>query len=675
VSLLIGIDVGGTFTDVVALDARSGAVSVTKVPSTPHNQALGFMKGLAKLKVPLADVERLMHGTTVATNAVLEGKGARVGMLVTTGFRDVLEIGRGERTKLYEFKLLKHPPLVPRSRRFEVRERTRADGTVVQPVSAEAIRAALARRVGEPVDAWAVCFLHSYANPVNERQAADLLRELVGDVPISTSSGVVGEYREYERFSTTVLNAFVAPLMDRYLGDVEAQLVADGYRHPLFVMQSNGGIVTSQGARRLPAATMLSGPAGGVAGALAVAVQAGIADVITCDMGGTSTDVSLIRGGQLRYTTEARIAGYPTRLPQLDIVTVGAGGGSIASVGAGGVLRVGPESAGANPGPACYGLGGQAATVTDANLVLNRLDASEPLSGEITLHQRRSLAAVDALAARLGGLSVFEMAEGVVRLAVLKMASAIREVSVYRGYTPGDFALVAFGGAGPTVASELASDLGMSQVVIPPYPGNLSALGLLVSPLRRDFVRTRVCRLAEAPVPELAAIFEELEAAAGRAFAEDGLSARDPAFHRSLDLRYVGQSFTISLPIADARADPDEVARGFHEAHERAFGHADAGEPVELVNLRLSAIQAVPPPPIQSEAPRGGAARPVGARPVHFRGRAVDCPVYRREELPVGAELAGPAIIQEPGSATIVWPLDRLRVDAHGNLRLEVAQK
>jgi N-methylhydantoinase A len=672
--LLVGVDVGGTFTDVVVADSERGVLAVAKVPSTPQNQAVGFAHGLDKVKVLLPAVDLVMHGTTVATNAVLEGKGGRVGMLVTNGFRDVLEIGRGERTKLYDLKCRKPPPLVPRSARFDVVERTRAQGIIVEPVTREAVKAALGRHDGAPFEAWVVCFLHSYANPTNEEQAAAYLRELVGDVLITISSAVVAEYREYERFSTAVLNAIVAPLMDRYLGDLETRLADRGYRRPVFVMQSSGGIMTAGAGRRLPAATILSGPAGGVAGAIAIAAQAGIEDLITCDMGGTSTDVCLIKGGRARHTTEARIAGYPTRIPQIDIVTVGAGGGSIASVTVGGVLRVGPESAGANPGPACYGVSDEA-TVTDANLVLNRLDADKPLSGEIALDPERARTAVESLAAKLGGLDVFAMAEGIVRLAVVRMAGAIREVSVHRGHNPQDFVLLAFGGAGPMVASELASELGMKQVMIPPHPGNLSALGLLVSPLKRDFVRTLIGRLAELNVTELASAFKDLEARAAREYETDALDGSALEFHRSLDLRYVGQSFTINVPLPDGTMDRAAVEKAFHDAHDRMFGHADRGEPVELVNLRLVASLAGGQVAIRLATARRDAAKPRAMRQVFLGGRFGACPVYDRADLPLDIELAGPLVVEEPGSSTIVWPRDQLHVDAYGNLQVQVGEK
>ncbi len=670
----VGVDVGGTFTDVVLFDHAERRPLVAKVPSDPGNQSIAFMNALAKVGTELAEVRRVLHGTTVATNAILEGKGGRVALLTTEGFRDIIEIGRGERTRLYDLKLVKPPPLVPRPDRFEAAERTHADGTVDRTIDADGLRAALVPHDPASYDAWAVCFLHAYANPANEEAARDVLAGMTGDVPISMSSSVTPEYREYERFSTTVLNAAVAPVMDRYLGSVEDCLSDGGYAHPLLVMHSSGGVATARGTRGIPAATILSGPAGGVAGARAVARNAGLADVITCDMGGTSTDVALIKDGEIRHTTEGRIAGYPTRIPQVDIVTVGAGGGSIASV-TGETLRVGPESAGARPGPACYGHGGEAPTVTDANLVLNRLDAGDRLSGEIPLHPGLAKAAVGGLRKFFPNLEVMELAEGIVHLTTVKMAGTIREVSVYRGHDPRDFVLLAYGGAGPMFASELASELGMTSVLIPPHPGNLSALGLLVSPLKRDFVRTKVRRLEDMEASELAAAWSELRADGVREFETDGLPVATLEFERSVDARYVGQSSALNLKCAADSPDPRALAADFHTAHEAAFSHSDTDEPVELVNVRLSAALPAAPLDIGAEAPEEGFAKPCGTRLVHFRGRSLDCPVYARDDLPRGSEIGGPSIVEETGSTTVVWPSDVLCVDPRGNLRLEVGEK
>ena len=673
-SYSVGVDVGGTFTDVVVFDHENRRTLVAKVPSDPNNQSAAFMNALAKVDTHLPDVLRVLHGTTVATNAILEGKGCRVALLTTDGFRDVIEIGRGERTKLYDLKLVKLPPLVPRPARFEVAERTHADGTISKAIDADCVQAALAAVDMNSFDAWAVCFLHSYANSANERAAKACLEKLVGNVPVTTSSEVTPEYREYERFSTTVLNASVAPVMNRYLGAVEDRLAEGGYRHPLLVMHSSGGVMTARAARQIPAATILSGPAGGVAGARAIAGDAGIDNIITCDMGGTSTDVALIKDGTIRHTTEGRIAGYPTRIPQVDIVTVGAGGGSIASV-AGETLRVGPESAGAQPGPACYGYGGEMPTVTDANLILNRLNGEDQLSGEITLHPDLAGTAVDRLGAELKGLDSIALAEGIVHLATVKMAGTIREVSVYRGHDPRDFVLLAYGGAGPMFASELASELGMGSVLIPPHPGNLSAFGLLVSPLKRDFVRTLVRNLEKMAATELTDVYRELQAGCLKEFEADHLASDDLGFDLSVDVRYVGQSSTLNLKTPTDTPEPAALAAEFHAAHEVAFGHAAPEEPVELVNVRVSAILPVDPLDISAEAPTSGAAEPSGKRPVFFRGRSFTCPVYARAGLPVGAEIDGPLIVEETGSTTIVWPTDKLRVDAQGNLRLEVGEK
>ena len=673
-SFSVGVDVGGTFTDVVLFDHADRRALVAKVPSDPGNQSIAFMNALAKVGTQLTQVGRVLHGTTVATNAILEGKGSRVALLTTEGFRDIIEIGRGERTKLYDLKLVKPPPLIPRPARFEVAERTHADGTIGRMIDARSLRAALSSCDPASYDAWAICFLHAYANRANEEAAKDMLADMVGNVPISTSSSVTPEYREYERFSTTVLNATVAPVMDRYLGSVEECLSDGGYAHPLLVMHSSGGVMTARGARQLPAATILSGPAGGVAGARTIAHDAGIANVITCDMGGTSTDVALIKDREIRHTTEGRIAGYPTRIPQVDLVTVGAGGGSIASV-TGETLRVGPESAGARPGPACYGHGGEAPTVTDANLLLNRLSADDRLSGEIALHPDLAKAAVDRLKESFPDLNTIELAEGIVHLATVKMAGTIREVSVYRGHDPRDFVLLAYGGAGPMFASELAGELGMTSVLIPPHPGNLSALGLLVSPLKRDFVRTMVRRLEDMETPELTAAFSGLQADGLREFEADRLPIANLEFEQSVDVRYVGQSSTLNLKCGAASPDPVVLAAEFHAAHEATFGHSDADEPVELVNVRVSAALPVDPLDVRFATPEEESAKPRGTRPVYFRGRALDCPVYARDDLLQGSEIRGPSIVEETGSTTVVWPSDVLRVDQQGNLRLEVGEK
>ena len=674
--LILGIDVGGTFTDLMALDLTSGRLRAAKVPTTPDNQARGVLDAIARVGAALPDVGRIVHGTTVATNAILEGTGARVAVLTTRGFRDVLEIGRGNRPKLYDLKFVPRPPLVARPYRLEVDERVLADGTVERPVTAVAVGDAVRQLDGRAADveAWAICFLHAYRNDANERLAAAHLRELVGADYVSRSGAVVSEYREYERFSTTVLNAIVSPAIDRYLGTLEAELAAAGYGRRLLIMQSSGGTITAGATRRLPVVTMLSGPAGGVNGALFLARAAGVPNVITCDMGGTSTDVCLVKDYRARTTYQGTIAGHPTRLPQIDINTVGAGGGSIASVDVGGALTVGPSSAGARPGPACYGHGGTAATVTDANVVLGRLGGGR-LAGDIDLAPEPARVAVARVAAELGGLGLEATAEGIIRLAVVKMAGAIREISVQRGEDPRDFVLMAYGGAGPLVASELAAELGLGQVLVPPYPGNLSALGLVATPPRQDLVRTVVVALDALDDATIAAGFDELAVEGRRLLAEEGVAADDVVVEGGCDVRYVGQAYTLFVVVDPTRPDRAALAEAFHRQHQAVYGHSEARDAVEIVNLRVSASGPAVAPTIRPGPTAQTAPSPVGRRAVYFGGRFYDAAVYDRSSLRPGHAVAGPAIVAEMGSTTCLWPDDEARVDTWGNLRLAVGAR
>jgi N-methylhydantoinase A len=678
--IMLGIDVGGTFTDLMAFDPATGRLWAAKVPTTPDNQAAGVLAAVAAAGVALPDVQRIVHGTTVATNAVLEGKGARVAVLTTRGFRDVLEIKRGNRPKLYDLKYIPSPPLVARPFRLEVDERTLADGTVERAVTPAAIASALGALDGgrTEVEAWAICFLHAYRNDANERAAAEYLWELAAPSSISCSSAVVPEFREYERFSTTVLNAMVSPALDRYLGELEARLAEGGFRYPLLIMQSSGGTSTARATRRLPAVTMLSGPAGGVNGAIFLARSGGVPNVITCDMGGTSTDVCLIKGYRARTTHQGTIAGHPTRLPQIEINTVGAGGGSIAGVDLGRMLKVGPASAGARPGPAAYGLGGTAATVTDANVALGRLGGEGRLAGSLALRSDLARSAVGAVAEGMGGLGLEETAEGIVRLAVVRMAGAIREISVRRGEDPRDYVLMAYGGAGPLVASELARDLGIAEVLVPPYPGNLSALGLLASPPRQDLVRTDIRALDAVDDAGLAGRFADLIAEGRGLLVEEGADPAEIAVEGGCDLRYVGQAYTLSVPLDPRRPERAALLAAFHEQHQAVYGHGEPSHPVEIVNYRLSALGPRVEPPLAPAGdrprPAGGGPASAGRRPVWFGGRVWESAVYRREDLSPADAIVGPAIVDEMGSTTCLWPNDRATVDPRGNLRLTVGR-
>src|SRR5262245_2541384 len=542
---IVGIDVGGTFTDLTAVDEATGRVVVTKVPSRPRHEADAVLAGLAALGIAARDVRRLVHGTTVGTNAVLQGRGARVAVLTTAGFRDLIEIGRTKRNipALFVPTFVRPKPVVERKRRFEVTERLGADGRVLVPLDPASVERALDAAVASDAEALAVCLLHAYLNPMHERTIADMAKGRCPGLAVSCSAEVVAEYREFERFSTTVLNAYLQPLMDRYLGNLEERLRATGYAHGVLTVASSGGMMTTETARRLPIKTIFSGPAGGVSQACFVGGVAGVRDLITYDMGGTSTDVCLVRDLAPLATSDAMVGAFPVKVPQIDMHTVGAGGGSIAWLEEDGSLQVGPRSAGASPGPAAYGLGGTEPTVTDANVVLGRIGVRRRLGGSIALDPARARAAVAGLAKRMGGtITEDALAEGIVRIAVARMTSAIREISIQRGHDPRDFTLVAFGGAGPMHALALADEIGIPRVLVPRHPGNFSALGLLAADIKHDEVRTRVGPLPErwAQLPDL---FAEMESGLRRQLELEGFDGPRQRLRRSLDLRYRGQAF------------------------------------------------------------------------------------------------------------------------------------
>ena len=593
---IVGIDVGGTFTDLTAVDEATGRVVVTKVPSRPRHEADAVLAGLAALGIAARDVRRLVHGTTVGTNAVLERRGARVAVITTAGFRDLIEIGRTKRNipALFVPTFVRPKPVVERKHRFEVAERLAADGRVLIALDPASVERALDAAVAADAEALAVCLLHAYLNPAHERTIADVAKGRCPGLAVSCSAEVVAEYREFERFSTTVLNAYLQPLMDRYLGNLEERLRATGYAHGVLTVASSGGMMTTETARRLPIKTIFSGPAGGVSQACFVGGAAGVRDLITYDMGGTSTDVCLVRDLAPLATSDAMVGAFPVKVPQIDMHTVGAGGGSIAWLDVDGSLQVGPRSAGATPGPAAYGLGGTEPTVTDANVVLGRIGVRRRLGGSIALDAARARTAVAGLAERMGGtLTVDALAEGIVRIAVARMTSAIREISIQRGHDPRDFTLVAFGGAGPMHALALADEIGIPRVLVPRHPGNFSALGLLASDIKHDEVRTRVGPLPER-WPQLAGLFAEMENGLRRQLELEGFDAGQQRVRRSLDLRYRSQAFELNLELGDEPLAAVEAA--FHQRHQAVYGHADPTAVIDLVNARLSAYGVVAKP-------------------------------------------------------------------------------
>ena len=653
--LWVGIDVGGTFTDIVVYDDKSRAVSSGKSPSTPSEPSKGVLNALEQLSVDLAGVSIFRHGATVATNTALERKGAKLGVITTQGFRDVLIIGRGNRTQLYDIKAVRPIGLVKRSRVLEVEERVGPNGEIITSLDKEAVIAATNHLRELGVDAIAVCFLHSYANPKPEREAVKLVEHAWPEVSVCNSADVLAEHREYERFSTTALNAYVAPRMSSYLDDLASNLSAKGLTVKPEVMSSSGGSWPLSEMARLPVNSMLSGPAGGVIGAVEFARTIGMNDIITYDMGGTSTDTCLIRNGRYALTNDGMLGGLPNRAPAIEINTVGAGGGSLAYLGDGGFLHVGPRSAGALPGPACYGHGGTEPTVTDANVVLGRLRPIQPLGGEIEINIDAANQAIDALAKTLD-LDRMKTADGIVQIAITRMTVAIKEISVMRGLDPRDFSLFAFGGAGPLHAALIAAELDMARVIIPPLSGAFSAYGLLVADRRRDHSVTWQRELTDISITDLEEKLKPMRDAARLELLGDGFTDNQIKIELSADMRYRGQAFELSVPLAEPIEDLGQVEQAFRQVYEERYTHADEGA-VELVSLRIAAYGLTDKPHLPELDVSGSVeVALIGQRHCHFAGDNLDTGIYQREKLPAGARLTGPALIEENGSITIVPP-------------------
>jgi N-methylhydantoinase A len=684
VSVRVAVDIGGTFTDATLMDEESGAVSIAKVLTTPADPAEGFMRAFERA---LGDhraeqVSFVVHATTVATNAIIEGKIARSGFVTTDGFRDLLEIARQVRPTLYDTRFEKPPPLVPRDRAVVVSERLGPAGEVLLPLDDDSVREAAGVLRREQVESVAVCLLHSYVNPEHERRVGAILAEELPGVPVSLSAEVAPEFREYLRASTTVINAAVRPVVERYLEGIETRLAEAGVRAKLLVMQSSGGVFGSDAAAARPVFMVESGPAAGVIASAHLGETLGRPDLLSFDMGGTTAKVGLIQDGQPSVTKDYSVGGqagagigglsltgYPVRTPVVDLVEIGAGGGSIAWVDSGGLLRVGPQSAGADPGPVCYGRGGTEPTVTDANVVLGRLNPAYFLGGDMRLDVEGARAAIEERCAKPLGLGVTEAAYGIVEIANAAMVNALNLISVKRGYDPRDFVLVAFGGAGPVHANALARDAEMPTVLVPPSPGLFSATGLLATDLKRDAATTIMRRLDEVDPAEVESVFAELERAGAEELEREGLAGDRVEFVRQIDVRYAGQSYELTIPAGD-----DLLGR-FHAEHERTYGFAAPGEPVELVSLRLTSVGRIAKPPLRRLEP-GDAPEPKERRDVYFAEASgyVDCPIYDRYALPAGGRVAGPAVVEEFDSTTVVHPGFAVRVDETANLIVERGQ-
>lgn len=667
-SYLIGIDVGGTFTDVLAYDRESGRILQAKVPSFPGEQWRGVLDALAALGIEGSAVSAFVHGTTIATNALLERKGAKTGLVTTEGFRDVLEIGKTRRLTggLFDAAWVRPRPIVERELRLEVPERVAADGTVLRAVSPDDLEQVADVLRGAGIETVAVCFLNSYRNDENEVMAVATLGELLSGIPVSQSTALVPERGEFERTSTCVLNAYLTPVMAGYLNTLTAALSERGLSADVNIMGSNGGAMTIASAAKRVAGTFLSGPVGGVTGVCHVVSALEIDDCITFDMGGTSTDVALIHDREPRMSHDNQIDAYPLQMPQLDIHTIGAGGGSIVHVQQDGTLEIGPQSAGAAPGPACYGRGGVQPTISDANLLLGRLPTDRALSGGLILDRCRAESAFQTIADALGVEDIIAVADSALRIAVAKMAGAVREVSVHRGFDPRDFALVGFGGAGPMHVFFVAEELAIPNVVIPRFPGHLSALGQMLADMRCDFVSAWGGRLSSLSVGALNAEIETLIRRATAALTADGIPAERHRHTVTLDMRYVGQSFTLPIFWSDGYADWTPLRTAFDARHAETFGYEDQTNDAEIVNLRLVSIGVV-------EKPAIGMADTVAEDPVLERrqgwfGDWIECPVYRRDALSPGFAVSGPAIVEEAGGTSVIPPLWRCAVAADGAL-------
>jgi N-methylhydantoinase A len=676
----IGVDSGGTFTDVCLFDEASGRIAVWKVSSTPANPsqavASGVREALVQIGAHARDVSYFGHGTTVATNALIQHRGARTGLITSDGFRDLLEIGRQKRPHLYDLQADKPPVLVPRALRREVPERLRHDGCIEIPLDEAAVREAVRALRAAGVKGVAICFLYSFLETAHEAAAQRIVAEEFPEAFVCASHQVAPEFREYERLSTTVVNAYLGPIMEFYIRGVADRLAGLGVTATPHLTQSNGGVIGFDTAARLPVRTVLSGPSTGVVGAQVVARLAGIEDVITLDMGGTSTDVALMQGGDARLAREAVVHGYPIKAPMLDIHTVGAGGGSIAFVDSGGLLKVGPRSAGADPGPACYDRGSGEPTVTDANVVLQTLNPLELLGGRMPVRQDIARAAIDHLAAALD-MDALATAQGIISVVTANIARAIRVISVQCGHDPRDYTLVAFGGAGPLHAARLASELDISRVLVPRNPGILCAMGLLLADLRADFAETRLLALSAAIIDEVELIVARLRQRCEAWFANERTEPNARRLALSIDMRYAGQNYELSVPLPEGPVTPltiDSLATGFAAAHRRLYGFVADDEPMQLVTFRAEAVGIVQKADLRPNIDMGPDPRTAefGRRDVwlHETGGFVSCPLYDRDKLAAGNRIEGPAIIEQMDATTLIPPGATGTVDPYLNLLL-----
>ncbi len=678
----LGVDVGGTFTDLVLIDDDNGRIEYAKTLTTPDELAQGVLTGIGKILSQTGAesdaVDYVVHGTTIGTNALIERKGAKVGLITTAGFRDVLEIARIERPDagLYDMNVDLPDPLVPRYLRLGVVERIGADGSVVEPLEEGSVGEALEILRHEAVQAIAVCLLFSFRNPSHERRVREICTEVLPDIPLTLSSEVAPEFREFERTSTTVINAYLLPITQAYIQALADRLQEEHGWSDLRIMQASGGSMTAEAAKDHAVQMVNSGPAAGAQATALFGRLAGESRVIGIDMGGTSFDVSLIVDGRARLKSEGEFEGYPVKVPLMDVEGIGAGGGSIAWVDAGGALNVGPRSAGAEPGPACYGLGGELPTVTDANLILGRLNPDYFLGAEMPLHLEPAKGAIERHVAQPLGLTLEGAAQGIIRVVNANMVRGISVNSTQKGYDVREFSLLAFGGAGPLHAVELAVDLGMDRVIIPPYCSVFSAFGAVASDVRHDYVRTIALTGERLSAASLQAAFAEMEVVGRQQLIAENVPEKQMVLERMADLRYEGQSYELAVPIqSESDIVPDDIEQlvvDFHEMHQRIYAYSDPHEPVEVISLRLAAIGRVPQLALERQAVDSPPeAKPKAVRSVYYLDEGfVDSAIYERDDLGPGQAFEGPCLIEEQTSTTVVPPGWGGSVDAYHNLIL-----
>ncbi|WP_010277917.1 hydantoinase/oxoprolinase family protein [Paenibacillus senegalensis] len=676
-SYRLGVDTGGTFTDIALIHEQSGQIHVAKVPSTPHDPSEAVMNGVdeiaRKTGIDVREISFFIHGSTVATNTLLERNGASTALITTKGFRDVLEIGRQSRPKLYDFRARRIKPLVPRNMRLEVNERIKANGEVLialDPAEVEGIARDLKQ---QGVQSIAVCLINSYLNDKHEKLIRQVIESVYPEAHITLSSEVLPEFKEYERTSTVAANAYVMPKMKRYLNKLAEDLKAKGVSSELYIMQSNGGIITAESAMETPARTVLSGPAGGILAGMFIVETTPYKDLITIDMGGTSLDTALIENGQPQYTTLSEIEGSPIKLPMIEMHTIGSGGGSIAWIDEGGALRAGPQSAGAMPGPVCYNRGGMEPTVTDANVILGRINPDSILDGKMKMNLDLARRMMKEKIADPLGLTVEEAAEGILKVVNANMIRGIRVISIEKGHDPRNFTLAAFGGAGPMHAADIGKELGCRTIIIPPNPGITCAMGMLMADVRHDFVQTALADVSELDLAECNRIIGQLAEEGTQTLTQEGFAPDEIELQVSLDMRYLRQAYEIEVPVSGMALDEqllESAMEHFHAEHHKVYGFRRDGERIELVNIRLTAIGNIPKVSFEQhrKSGNGDAAQPTGSRPVFFKGQFMETALYDRSSLPTGSVIAGPAIIEQLDSTIVVHPDQTAETDRFGNL-------